>query len=526
MNIQHQISQLIKKYKEVVAENNELKKQLLDKKTIDEISKILNDEENMNSLSEWENFVKNVPKYDEAFGKPCHTDDYINKTKQPKCDVFPYSSTNEEIEEYNNLVQEFLHGTVLDKKHLEDSNKNYKMHDDFENINMDEYIGQNHEQFANGDIPKPTLPAHETKISSNAYKVNGGKAVQDIFGNCDDEQKFYGFRRPVKVPKCDEEPLTKNSFVHGKNNTSDTGLRRPPTSDQQILNAFANGAPLSDNGFSKPSKSEYRKLTATDNINCDFPLGLEVEGINDAFFENHRKFVESQMNKGKEAKPANRFPIIKDQKDFMKLENYEYLKIVGNIRVNPANDRAVSLAWTWDLSECTDTSYMFEGCNLKSASHKWKLPKVRNAEGMFKNCKLFNGNVSAFGMEQCENFNSMFEGCENFDGIGLNDWRMKNAHSMRRMFAGCSLMCKPEIENWHHGIKTCKDFTEMFYECPRLQVDLSRWIIAHDAKVDKMLTGIRHYIPLYGGNTRYLPNKIKYEQVKEKIEYINSKNKK
>jgi len=161
----------------------------------------------------------------------------------------------------------------------------------------------------------------------------------------------------------------------------------------------------------------------------------------------------------------------------------------------------------WTVNNVTNFTSMFDGClrlakeNSENEGFKqWNPVSMLNVQSMFKDCKYFNADLSAWKTytEHITNLYQTFSGCSAFAGKGLKDWNVSNvtdfsntfngceklveplgtwdtgkATTMRAMFAGCSLF-NQDISKWK--VKKVSDFMQMFAGCIIFDQDLSAWL--------------------------------------------------
>uniref|UniRef100_A0A6C0B8U1 BspA family leucine-rich repeat surface protein n=1 Tax=viral metagenome TaxID=1070528 RepID=A0A6C0B8U1_9ZZZZ len=144
-------------------------------------------------------------------------------------------------------------------------------------------------------------------------------------------------------------------------------------------------------------------------------------------------------------------------------------------------------------------SYMFENCNRfdngvrnkfikisepseevekmskKSAkSMNWITTKVTDMQSMFKNCSLFNSDLSQWDVSSVQNMSYMFYGCTNFTGVSMRiidgtihmshigGWDTQSVTKMAHMFEE-AILFRADISKWN--ISNVTDFTDFDKEC-------------------------------------------------------------
>lgn len=121
----------------------------------------------------------------------------------------------------------------------------------------------------------------------------------------------------------------------------------------------------------------------------------------------------------------------------------------------------------WDMSNVTDTSYMFAYCsNFTADLSNWDLTNVKNARAMFLKCYKFNSDISNWNMPNLENSQWMFTECHELDA-DITKWKLSDKLSdMRDTFKFCEKI-KGDAKNWN--LPKCKtSFFKMFEGCPNI----------------------------------------------------------
>ena len=125
----------------------------------------------------------------------------------------------------------------------------------------------------------------------------------------------------------------------------------------------------------------------------------------------------------------------------------------------------------WNVSNVTLMNGMFNGCNAFTGVDIFGIPeddKVRNMAGMFLNCTHFDGNLSAWNVQNVTTMASMFLGCTAFTGGDANATRIfgiledNKVRDMNRMFEGC-IHFNGNLSNWN--VKNVVTMQRMFFGC-------------------------------------------------------------
>lgn len=167
----------------------------------------------------------------------------------------------------------------------------------------------------------------------------------------------------------------------------------------------------------------------------------------------------------------------------------------------------------WNISNVIDMYWMFYECKNFTGKglENWNFKKCRDTRGMFFNCKNFDCNVSKWNISNVKYICWMFDGCTNFKGNGLDKWKLcdleeipitglfnncpkldcnlskwdvSNVTDMKSLFDGCTNFKGVGLENWEPTL--CEDMFKMFKDCINLNCDLSKWNCQKLGRVDQM----------------------------------------
>ena len=144
-----------------------------------------------------------------------------------------------------------------------------------------------------------------------------------------------------------------------------------------------------------------------------------------------------------------------------------------------------------DISELDNLSYIFYGSNMEVVDISgWDTSNVITMENMFSFCdKLKNIiGIENLDVSNLEETNHMFYECKNLVELDLINWNPISLQNAWSMFDSCSnLKIIKNIENWQ--LPNIKSVRKMFYNCTKLDVDLSNWNLTN-IKDDFMKNGI------------------------------------
>ena len=97
--------------------------------------------------------------------------------------------------------------------------------------------------------------------------------------------------------------------------------------------------------------------------------------------------------------------------------------------------------------------------------------------GLFYGLDPHNIKIDRWNVSNVENMNSMFEGCENFTGQGLENWNVSKVEDMADMFFNCEKFTGQGLKNWN--VSGVNDMACMFSYCENFNCDLSNWDISN-----------------------------------------------
>ena len=125
-----------------------------------------------------------------------------------------------------------------------------------------------------------------------------------------------------------------------------------------------------------------------------------------------------------------------------------------------------------DLSSIFDELYEMEVVDISG----WDTSNVIYMNDMFSECdniKKIIG-IENLDVSKLRCANSMFYGCKNLVELDLTNWNPISLQNAWSMFDSCSnLKIIKNIENWQ--LPNIKSVRQMFYNCTKLDVDLSNW---------------------------------------------------
>lgn len=135
------------------------------------------------------------------------------------------------------------------------------------------------------------------------------------------------------------------------------------------------------------------------------------------------------------------------------------------------NDSSVS---SWDTSNLTDMSYMFQGATgLNQPIGSWDTSAVTTMRAMFSGIAAFNQDISAWDTSSVTTMREMFSGATAFNQP-LNSWDTSSVDNMFGTFSGASAFDQP-LADWSTGAVT--DMAFMFSNATVFDQDISLWCV-------------------------------------------------
>ena len=160
----------------------------------------------------------------------------------------------------------------------------------------------------------------------------------------------------------------------------------------------------------------------------------------------------------------------------IKVESKDQLLSIVRRRYN--NNKSFLDLTDLDISELDNlSSIFFELYSLEVVNISgWDTSNVTTMAYMFSQCKNLKNiiGIENLDVSKLETANFMFDSCENLVELDLTNWNPILLKTAWSMFYRCSnLKIIKNIENWQ--LTNIKDISYMFYNCAKLDVDLSNW---------------------------------------------------
>ena len=135
-----------------------------------------------------------------------------------------------------------------------------------------------------------------------------------------------------------------------------------------------------------------------------------------------------------------------------------------------------------DISELDDLCGIFGRLNKVEVVDisGWDTSNVITMEDMFSQCTKLKKiiGIENLDVSNLKNATFMFSSCENLVELDLTNWNPISLQNAWSMFYRCSnLKFIKNIENWQ--LPNINDVSYMFYNCTKLDVDLSNWDLSN-----------------------------------------------
>lgn len=173
----------------------------------------------------------------------------------------------------------------------------------------------------------------------------------------------------------------------------------------------------------------------------------------------------------------------------------EQLTINRNCKFHPeskeelqklVNDPKINLGLI-DTSNISDMSWLFKGTFDRldfSGIETWDVSNVKNMQGMFIECELFNEPLNSWNVSNVTNMSGMFYNCKKFNQ-SLHDWNVENVENMGSMFVNCCNF-NQAIGTWN--VSKVTDMHDMFRSCVNFNQDLTQWKVKETCNTQNMFT--------------------------------------
>ena len=98
---------------------------------------------------------------------------------------------------------------------------------------------------------------------------------------------------------------------------------------------------------------------------------------------------------------------------------------------------------------------------------------IKSLQGCFRNCTLFNGDISSWDTSAVTNMQGTFANCENYNKT-LAAWDVSKVTTFKQMFKGAQLFNQP-LNSWN--VSKGKTFEGMFQSAQAFARPLDQWVL-------------------------------------------------
>ena len=141
----------------------------------------------------------------------------------------------------------------------------------------------------------------------------------------------------------------------------------------------------------------------------------------------------------------------------------------------------------FDTSGATKMSGMFRDCwefnqNLNSSSTAWDVSNVEDFDMMFTNCYSFNGYMVNWNTSSAKNFNTMFWNATSFNR-SIGGWNVSSVTNMTHMFRGATAF-NQTLNGWNTSAAI--HLGSMFWGAASYNQPMSNWNTANVTDMENM----------------------------------------
>lgn len=167
-----------------------------------------------------------------------------------------------------------------------------------------------------------------------------------------------------------------------------------------------------------------------------------------------------------------------------------------NIITNAFENKQYDLNFI-NTNKITNMSYLFTNCEYNFDVSNWDMSNVTDTNYMFNGCNSFDCDLSTWDVSNVTYMSHMFSGCNNFKGKGLENWNISKAQFMNSMFEDCKKF-NCDLSRW--DVSKVKDMKYMFYCCTEFEgKGLDKWNLSKR-------TDIRY---IFDGKNKKIIDKVK-----------------
>ena len=125
---------------------------------------------------------------------------------------------------------------------------------------------------------------------------------------------------------------------------------------------------------------------------------------------------------------------------------------------------------TWDMSNCTNISNMFTGCNVLGDNtfltmSEWNVAKITTYNSTFQGCKAMTNNnfMSSWEMSNCQGLMSTFQDCTGLIELDLSNKFLTGLNNIRQLCYNCTNLQTINLTNFIDKDNYSGELTTTFY---------------------------------------------------------------
>lgn len=155
----------------------------------------------------------------------------------------------------------------------------------------------------------------------------------------------------------------------------------------------------------------------------------------------------------------------------------------------------------WDMSNVTDTQYMFYNCNVLDeikGVEDWNVGNVTSMYHMFYYCtRLTSLDLSGWNVSSVTNMGNMFGYCTNLTSLNIVGWDASNVTNVGSMFSNCKSITSLDLSGWNTGAVT--SMNNMFgYSNAITDIDITGWVTSKVTNMENIFNGCYGIIKVNG----------------------------
>ena len=108
---------------------------------------------------------------------------------------------------------------------------------------------------------------------------------------------------------------------------------------------------------------------------------------------------------------------------------------------------------------------------------------VTNISGIFRDCTLFNGDVTSWDVSKITNLGSTFRDCPAFNQ-DISGWNLSNNTSLNSTFNGCTIF-NQDVSGW--DVTNVTTFASAFRDCAALNPNIGGWDSSSCTTINNMV---------------------------------------